>query len=803
MRNLLLVLVLLCALPKINNGQIPPNLGEAARYIFFTQIGAISNVGTSTITGDVGNNVGVVSGFGPPTIFTGTIQNANSSTWQAEYDIAAALGQLSIQVPTASLPLSIGGGQIILPGVYNIFGACSISGDLILDGGGDVNAVFIFQVTGALTTSGGSTITLINGAKAGNVFWAVTGAASVGALSSFSGTIIAKGAIAFGAGSSLTGRALGTVGAVSVNAFTGSIPDGPYITTIQPDCLGNVGAITINAPVGAGFTYSIGGAFQSSPTFSNLSSGTYPITVKNNFGAIIVTGISTVINPQYEPASPFSLGEAGNFVLFSSSGAVSNTSTSYIPRGDIGTNFGAVSGMGLPTVVVGSTYVANAITAQASLDVAAVYLQLNSEIPTALFPAAPYDGQVLTPGVYSIAGASAVAGNLVLDGGGDPTSIFVFQIGGAFSLGAGAAVILTNGASASRIFWVVNGAVAMAGQTTFSGTIVNNAAISFGDGSIFTGRALSTIGAVSIYGTLVNAPFQCYSASPLSLTLRLKVLLQGAVLGNTVGLESTMRDSLRSNITGTRFIPDTDPYTSNITYSGLFTKVGDGLNAIYQTVLSPATMFDSRGTSSAVDWVFIELRNKIDPAIVLGTRSAIMQRDGTVVDINGSSDIRFLSLLSDDYYVAVRHRNHLGAMTATALPSASFNSATVVDFTIMTDADLWNNAGYDGLEQAILPDGKRALWAGNANGDNKVKYQGGTNDRTLMQSDVINFINNTTLNINYDLAYGYFQGDINMDSKVKYQGGSSDRTILQSIVLGYLLNTSFSVNYDLFLQQLP
>ncbi len=300
----------------------------------------------------------------------------------------------------------------------------------------------------------------------------------------------------------------------------------------------------------------------------------------------------------------------------------------------------------------------------------------------------------------------------------------------------------------------------------------------------------------------INIPFL-----QTSITLSLKVLLQGATFGNGAGFESIMRDNLRSStypdVSGMRYIPNIDPYSNNVEYSGLFTKVGDGTNPALQTVADPATMFNSRSTSSAVDWIFIELRDKSNPANVVATRSAIVQRDGTVIDIDGSSCIRFPSLLIDDYYVAVRHRNHLGAMTATAIPAVVFNCSSSVDFTTMTDAQLWNNAGYDGLEQAILDDGKRALWSGNANGDNKVKYQGGTNDRTLIQSDVVNFPNNTTLNVNYDQAFGYFSGDINLDSKAKYQGSANDRTILQSLVLGYLLNTTLNINYDLFLQQLP
>ena len=81
-------------------------------------------------------------------------------------------------------------------------------------------------------------------------------------------------------------------------------------------------------------------------------------------------------------------------------------------------------------------------------------------------------------------------------------------------------MLLRKGATASRIFWVVNGAVAFATSSTMIGTIINNAEISFGDGSILNGRELTVAGAVSIYGQKVTAPFQCYVSSEISLPVK-------------------------------------------------------------------------------------------------------------------------------------------------------------------------------------------------------------------------------------------------------------------------------------------
>ncbi|MEO7310825.1 MAG: hypothetical protein ABIX01_10540, partial [Chitinophagaceae bacterium] len=238
-------------------------------------------------------------------------------------------------------------------------------------------------------------------------------------------------------------------------------------------------------------------------------------------------------------------------------------------------------------------------------------------------------------------------------------------------------------------------------------------------------------------------------------------------------------------------------------YNTNFVRVGDGLSTEFQTVTDSAAMFSSRGTASAVDWVFIELRDKTNPATVVATRSAIVERDGTVVEIDGTSCIRFPSLPIGNYYVAVRHRNHLGVMTATAIPAATLNCSGVVDFTTMTAAQLFNNPGYDGYEMKTLSDGKRALWAGNANGDKKIKYTAPNDDLFRIFTNTLQHAGNTGSDYNFDFGYGYIAGDVDMNSKVKYTAPNDDsfRVFVQLLLYG--LNTGSDYNYDFFLEQLP
>ncbi len=80
------------------------------------------------------------------------------------------------------------------------------------------------------------------------------------------------------------------------------------------------------------------------------------------------------------------------------------------------------------------------------------------------------------------------------------------------------------------------------------------------------------------------------------------------------------------------------------------------------TMLSSAEM--NTGTEVIVDWVTIELRDASDNTSILATRPALLQADGDIVDMDGSSAVTFEGLSASSAYVVVRHRNHLGVMTA-------------------------------------------------------------------------------------------------------------------------------------------
>lgn len=276
--------------------------------------------------------------------------------------------------------------------------------------------------------------------------------------------------------------------------------------------------------------------------------------------------------------------------------------------------------------------------------------------------------------------------------------------------------------------------------------------------------------------------------------VEIKALLQGALFSTTDG---KMRDDLRIN----NVIPLTEPYTAlgtagNTRFSRPdFTTSEQTTNAILSIT----------GDDAIVDWVFVELRDPADNSVVLHTKSALIQKDGDIVESNdGTTALTFNNLTKSSYFISVKHRNHLGVMTEQPV---TFNgSSAVFDFTTADQSMVWNsNASYDGFEQVFDTSGKYAMWAGNTNADRKVKYSGPSNDQAVIFSSVLNYTGNDFNNYNFNNAYpGYFMGDVNMDAKVKYRGVGNDPTyIFFNVITKYTLNVLDLYNYDIFREQTP
>jgi hypothetical protein len=198
-----------------------------------------------------------------------------------------------------------------------------------------------------------------------------------------------------------------------------------------------------------------------------------------------------------------SLGTASNFAIFSSIGAISNVGVSII-EGNIGTNQGAVTGFGTSTVS-GTTLIADAVTQQAAVDLAAAYAGFSGMTPTITNHTPAFgSGETILPGVYTISTAGSIAGTLILDALNNPSAKFILKFGGAFTSGTYAAIQLTNGAQANNIYWIVEGAFSLAANSTLSGTVITNGAISIGVNNTLNCKLLSVNGAIDTYETVLS-----------------------------------------------------------------------------------------------------------------------------------------------------------------------------------------------------------------------------------------------------------------------------------------------------------
>jgi hypothetical protein len=222
------------------------------------------------------------------------------------------------------------------------------------------------------------------------------------------------------------------------------------------------------------------------------------------------------------------------------------------------------------------------------------------------------------------------------------------------------------------------------------------------------------------------------------------VFLDGAY----VAADGLMRDDLRTN----GYIPATQPYgAAPWSYAGT-ESIGAGVLTV-------------TGSDAIVDWVLLELRDDTTNTLVIARRAALVQRDGDIVDMDGLSPVKFDEVMPANYYLAVRHRNHLGVMTAATYALSQI--PTDIDLTVSTTTTFGTNArrSVAGTFPAMT------MWTGNANSNTLVNYSGSANDRTA----ILNFLGAATF---LTPQAGYNSQDVNMNGVVTYSGSNNDRTTL-------------------------
>lgn len=238
------------------------------------------------------------------------------------------------------------------------------------------------------------------------------------------------------------------------------------------------------------------------------------------------------------------------------------------------------------------------------------------------------------------------------------------------------------------------------------------------------------------------------AGTPVHVLLSARVFLQGPY-NSTNGM---MHDGVRA----LGLIPLSEPYTT-LSYD----HVGGGGEATTTEVLQIT------GVDAIVDWVLLELRDTENPGTVIASRSALLQRDGDVVDTDGTSPVSF-ALPAAHYHVAIRHRNHLGVMTAGSIGLGP--TTQVMDLSSATTAVHGLNARKD-------VNGTMVLWAGDTNFDGVVSYTGGNNDRDPVLQSIGGVVPTNS-------SQSYLGTDVNLNGIIQYTGENNDRDIVLQNVGG-------------------
>lgn len=166
-----------------------------------------------------------------------------------------------------------------------------------------------------------------------------------------------------------------------------------------------------------------------------------------------------------------------------------------------------------------------------------------------------------------------------------------------------------------------------------------------------------------------------------------KVLLRGAYRPGQANMATDLQTYFSAN---SGLLPATDPYGGNVAYNNIGNPAG------------PA--------GSIVDWIKIEIRDAVNPAATLQSKSLLLKPNGSIVDTDGTLP-KFVGQ-SSAVRIAIFHRNHLAILSGSI---ATFNAGTAVyDFT--TALNKASQLPGDPAQMGSI-NGKWYMWAGDLNND--------------------------------------------------------------------------------------
>jgi hypothetical protein len=501
------------------------------------------------------------------------------------------------------------------------------------------------------------------------------------------------------------------------------------VTPTQPLCAGQLGSYIISATGGTGTkTYTVNGNAATSPQ-TNVAAGTYTIIATDANGCttnatVTINAAPSAITFTTNASQPLCFGQLGSYTFGASGGT-----------GSIGYKVNNVAATSPQTNVAAGTYTIQATDANACtktttvvINAAPALIATSANITNCITYTLPWGTTVTTSGTYTNA------------------------------------YIAANGCDSIRTYNVT---------ITQPSAPTNLNVIGFGSYNLPWGTTVTTNGT---YTNMYQNVAGCDSLVTINVSIQsgvqicAKVILNGAYDSAT----ALMRDDLRT----LGIIPTTSPY-GNGTYTVGYNIVG---NAGGETAAS--SIFTVTGNNAIVDWVFLQLRSAADSSIVIETKSALVQRDGDIVDgFTGMPTLVFGNTPVGNYFVSVKHRNHIGVMTKNTYSLG--NTIQCFDFTNLS-LPLFTRAGKSGNPTPLTGAAKmvgsvRTLYGGNCNINTPVTAAKFITYNSTVASDraaLLTFTGST------GSIPGYTIYDCDLNGTANFNGINPDRFVIFKTCLG-------------------
>ena len=221
-------------------------------------------------------------------------------------------------------------------------------------------------------------------------------------------------------------------------------------------------------------------------------------------GTIGLTGLLVLLmaGPALAAQAPVGLGTDVNFAVLAGS-TITNTGPTTI-TGNVGLSpKTSVTGFGSVTLH-GTQHVADAVALSAKNDLVTAYNNAAGRTPKTVV-ATELGGHTFTAGVYSTSdGTLQLTGNVILNGEGNASAVFVFQAASSLTTASGSSVTLENGAQACNVTWRIGSSATLGTTTSFVGNILALSSITLTTGATLQGRALARNGAVTLDTNVIS-----------------------------------------------------------------------------------------------------------------------------------------------------------------------------------------------------------------------------------------------------------------------------------------------------------